>query len=432
MTRTLPSALPSRLRPLAAPRLTSCLVAFAFIVMSAQASAQAPSTEQQLKALQEQVNLLKEKTALISAQAELDSARAQGQFARLAGIKAGLDSVGPPPGKEGKLTITAGTAGALLLKLKTPMFNGLDEAAANIAQTIVAQKERLGGAVVIAADADIQVALQAAATQRSLEQAATALADSMDAIRQSGINTAAVLPAIAGAGLLLNTLNDFSKLFRTDRSMEVFSADEEALQILQLLIENRLAGEKGLLVRLGDVHPQFVLDTADETQKQLFALNGLHSEAANMLAAVEKLPEQEKPDAASVEALRGLAAHAKELIDALHPSHKPDAFWKYVDGRHKDKRLKNAQGKYLGRIVLNAKAQTVQVIESRTFRSDTIYGTADVQVDYRIVDGNGALLKSELWLLTLDAQGAKEPARVWPAQAAQAIASGTPTLGANP
>jgi hypothetical protein len=430
VTRTLSSSMPSRLQPPAAPRLTASFVAFAFIVMSGQASAQAPSTEQQLKELQEQVNLLKEKAALISAQSELDMARAQGQFARLAGIKAGLDSVGPPPGKEGKLTVTAGTAGALLLKLKKPMFDGLDQAAVNIAQTIVAQKERLGGAVVIAADADFQAALQAAATQRSLEQAALGLSESMDAIRQSGIGTAGFLPAIAGVGLVLNTLNDFSKLFRTDRSMEVFSADAEAQQILQLLIENRLAGEKGLLVKLDDMQPQVVLDTADESQKQLLALKGLHTEATHMLAAVEKLPEQGKPDAASIEALKGAAAHARELIDALHPAHKPDAFWKYVDGRHKDKRLKDAQGKYLGRIVLNAKAQTVQVIESRTFRSDKVYGTADVQVDYRIVDGSGVLLKSELWLLTLDSQGAKEPARVWPAPAAKAIASGTPTLGA--
>ncbi len=403
-------------------RLIAVLLASALIAGPLQTFAQESSADQQLKELQNQMSLLRERIALIKTQSELDTAKAQAEFAKLAGIKAGLSSVGAPPGKDGDVAVTAGTDGALLLKLKAPMITGLETAATRIANAVVSEKGRLGGGVALASDTDVQAALQAAATHRAMQETAKALQEATEAIRGTGLGTASVGAAVAGASLVLQTINDFSKLFRTDRAMSVHDAGTEAGYILQLLLENRLAAENGLLVNLGEIVPQDVLAMADKVQEELVQLKNLHAQATIMLRAIDAMTANERPNEDHVDKLRAATANAKELYDAVHPEQKSEAFWSYVGGRYKDKRLrdKNAPDSYLGRLTFNAKAQTVQVIESRTFRSDKIYGTGGVQVDYRIVDGKGALLKSELWLLTIDSDSGSNSARAWPASAARA------------
>jgi hypothetical protein len=361
-----------------------------------QQTQQAVNEQAVLTALKNQVN----------AQNDLDKATAQGAFAKWAGTKAGLDSVGAPPGKEGKLTITTGTAGTLLLKLKGPMLSSLYNASTEIAVIIKNLAPKISGGVVIATDAELQAALQSNVSKASIKGAADALSTTVTAVQGTGVSVAFFVEA-AAAGLFLRTLTDFAKFFRVDRTDTVFDSGEEANQVLHFFVENRLSAKNVPFISLSDVLPDLVVETATDALNELNSLRSIHDKAAALLASIDKTPlvDPNRPAADLVDRLRSQAAIAKEMLDTLHPASKPESFWAYVKGLYNDNRMSNA-GKYLARIAMNAKAQTIQVTESRTWLSDKIYGSANVQVDYRIVDGEGALLVSEIMLITIDNSGA--------------------------
>ena len=365
--------------------------------------------QMQLSVLQQTQQLSNEQAVLtalksqVTAQSDLDKAQAQGAFAKLAGMKAGLDSVGPPPAKEGKINITTGTSGALMLKLKGPMLNGLYDSSIQIAKAVKAQTSKLNGGIVVATDVEIQAALQSKVTRTSINEVAQALDASVTAVQGANVS-AAVFAEAAAAGLFLRTVMDFSKFFRVDRTDTLFDAGEEANQVLRFLVENRLVAEGISLVNLSDVLPDEVEQAATDAQKTLNSLSTVYDNAAALLTNIDKmlLTDPKRPATVMVDRLRADAAGAKEILDALHPARKPEGFWAYVKGCCNNKRMSNATGEYLARIALNVKAQTIQVTESRTWRSDKIYGSADVQIDYRIVNGKGFLLVSEILLLTFD------------------------------
>ena len=393
-----------------------------------EVNGQDTTTDQRLKDLQTQVSILQKQIELsalkqaeqtklaqglaealkaqVTAESELAKAQAQGEFAKLAGIKAGLDSVGVPPGKEGKLTVTTGTAGALLLKLKGPMLTGLNQTAEEVAKKVSEKKSSTtGSAVVVASEADIQAALQASVTTEAIKQAVIALGQSTADAPMPGVSVAFFTEA-AAAGLFLKTATDFAKFFRVDQALALFDAGEEANQAFRLLLERQLLDAKLDVVNLSEISPGVVIEKAKNLQGSLNLLSRLYDQAERQLTAIDKLPAEDpgRPPTAKIERLRFDAMSAKELLDGFHPARKPEAFWTYVVGEYKLGRI-SENGNFLDRLTSNAKAQTVQVIESRAYRSDKIYGTADVQVEYRLVDGNGKLLAAELMLQTFDSEG---------------------------
>jgi protoporphyrinogen oxidase len=93
--------------------------------------------------------------------------------------------------------------------------------------------------------------------------------------------------------------------------------------------------------------------------------------------------------------LKGDIDSAKALLDAVNPSKNPDAFWAQVAGQVKRKRIR---GK--ARISLITKAQTAVTQEKRTWRSDRLIGSGEIQVLFRVTDSSGTYLISGVLLRT--------------------------------
>lgn len=84
---------------------------------------------------------------------------------------------------------------------------------------------------------------------------------------------------------------------------------------------------------------------------------------------------------------------ATSLLDSVNPSKKPDAFWTQVNGQLLATKIKEKQ-----RLFIEAKAQTVQVTESRWYTSDRILATGEAQVAYRLLNADGSLAQSGIIL----------------------------------
>lgn len=403
-----------------------------------QTTASAATPEEQLKDLQNQVAMLQQQIqltnlqqtqasaaqtailtalkTLVSAQSDLDKAKAQGDFAKLAGIKAGLDSVGAPVGKDGSITVSTGTAGALLLSLRKPMLEGLEKSATTVA---TATKAKLP--VYVGTDAQVQSALQASVTDMALTQAITALDASTKAVQDKLAKkvTAAFFTEAAAAGLALNTLVGLEKFFRVDTTYSVFDAGDEAQQTLMSMLQQKLSADD--YRNLGTVSIPVILAQAEVAQGLLLGLKRQYETGAAVAAEVDKLKADDatRPAQDLVDRLKSDLVVAKATLDALHPALKPDGFWAYVQGLTARASMQDANKKYVTRLVVSAKAQTIQVIEKRTWRSDKIFGRSDMQIEYRLLDPAGKLLDSGLSLATFDATDAPkvEPLYSFPAPA---------------
>lgn len=388
-------------------------------------TAAALTPEEQLKDLQNQVALLQQQIQLVNlqqtqdaaqqaavlaalknqvaAQSDLDKATAQGAFAKLAGIKAGLDSVGAPIGKDGTITVSTGTAGAMLLSLRRPMLEGLESSATRIAAAIKAKSP-----VYVGTDAQVQSALQASVTERALAQSIKALDESTKAIQDKiGRKIApAFFTEAAAAGLVLNTVVGLEKFFRVDTSYAIFDAGDEAQQTLMLMVQQKVGA--AAYRNLASISIAAILKQADVAQASLLALKQRYDAGAAVAAEVAKMKTDnpEKPAQDLIDKLNNGLAVAKSTLDALHPALKPDGFWAHVQGLTARTHMQDAGGNFITRLVVQAKAQTIQVVEKRTWRSDKIFGRSDIQIDYRLFDSDSNLLDSGLTLATFDAANA--------------------------
>jgi len=361
----------------------------------------AETPEDSLKKLQSQIEqqtaLLTALKAQASAQSDLDKAKAQGDFAKLAGIKAGLDSVGAPVGKEGNITVSTGTAGTLMLGLKKPMFEGLEESAAVIAKAVERNLP-----VYVGTDEQVLSAFQASATKEALEQETEALEQAINSVQPHETARAlAVAPVLAATGLALNTLVEFGKFFRVDTAYSVFDASDEAQQVLMSMLEQKL-GAKGDYRNLATVSINMI-------QEAHTSLDNLKQQYDKGVAAVAKAKNASDP---LVQALNERLKSAKTMLDSLNPALKPDDFRAYAQGLAARASMRDKSGKYLNRLVVSVKAQTIQIVEKRTWRSDDIFGKSDIQVQYRLLDPAGKLLDYGLNLATYSKQGMNdEPAK---------------------
>jgi len=376
----------------------------------------------------EQTAILTALTTQANAQKELDKAKAQGDFAKLEGIKAGLASVGAPVGKEGNITISTGTAGTLMLGLKTPMFEGLGESAAIIAEAV---EKKLP--VYIGTDTQVESALKAGFTKKILEQETEALKESIDKLEQktealkesndklkgegqqkkqvsqmslkgAGADVAAVtgmapaVAAVAATELALDTLAGFGKFFRVDTAYSVFDASDEAQQTLVSMVAQKL-GAKGDCRNLATVSVDEILKQAESAQTLLRNLKAQYERGTAIDVEISKLKadDQNRPPQNLIDRLRFDLAVAKTMLNSL--MEKPDDFWDYVKMLAANALMQDS-GKYINCLVVSVKTQTIQIVKKRTWRSDEIDGRSDMHVEYRLLDPAGKLLDYGLNLAT--------------------------------
>lgn len=413
-------------------KLLECGIFFAF-VYGGTVMAQQKTPEEQIKELQAQVSLLQQQatlltqqTSLIGAQTanqaaqqtiqavtdkaiadkmkelvesefNLEKARAKGPFAELLGIKEALGSL-QVSGKEGAIAIAKGTEGALIFRVKKEMLMALDEISADVVAALPASTDP----IVVASKSDIEAAYKSQFLLKRIVMQKDYLQKALEDTgpKEHVESLAAGLAAVQGVGVTLGALGDLGKFFRVDRNLAVFDAGEEAQELFELLVERRAkAANKNVVIRV-DEPAEDLLTEADSLimlLESLLAQQNLASERqAKLQEQIEnasKLPaDKPKPWLPSAEAmarLKGEIEGAKLLVEGLNPGKAGDAFWSQVLGQTKYKRIgaKN-------RLVVSVKAQTVQVLEKRTWRADRLLGSGEVQVSYRLTRPNGDLLSS--------------------------------------
>jgi hypothetical protein len=151
-----------------------------------------------------------------------------------------------------------------------------------------------------------------------------------------------------------------------------------------------------------------VLAKAKEAQTLLIGLKGLYDEGAAVAADVDKMKadDPKRPTQKSIDRLKADLGVVKGALDALHPALKPEGFWAYVQGRAGFALMKvPSKDEVAPRLVVSVKAQAIQVVEKRTWRSDKIFGKSDMQIEFRLLAPSGDLLDSGLTLATYSQDG---------------------------
>ena len=388
-----------------------CFIAIGDIAMAgeptleeqtAELKKQTDSLTQELAKLKDQItrDQAKQDAEAIKAKAYLDSlkdqitsqynlgvAQAQLPFAELQGINAGVSGIDLPSGKEGTVKISAGTAGTALIRSKKPMIELLDTVAnefVNLCKT----------KTILVTNDQLMQAYAADFTNKrikgEIEELKTAVAQAEKcATGTSSFRATTVLPElIAGAysvGFAVDTINSLIKLLRTNRQLDVFGADEEAFQMLGYLLDSKPNMSVAHPVISGDK----VISEADALMKELKSLGVELQKADDVLARMKKKsenaplpPEQNQ----AVSLLKNEMDIAKSLFDSIHPNKKPDSFWTQVNGQLLSQDIKDKQ-----RLIVEMKAQSIQVTESRWYTSERILATGEVQVAYRLIKSDGSL-----------------------------------------
>jgi hypothetical protein len=350
---------------------------------------------------------------LADSRAALEKARAAAPFAELQGIRAALATVAVP-GKEGTITLSRGTEGALLVRVKSEMLKTLDEAA----RKVVAALPSGGDEFIMATNADLEAAYRSEIIRKRIAQQKSSLDSAYATVRgymqgkpHGGLlapqSLAGALAAAQTIPFVLNALSDAAKFFRVDRSYSIFDANDEAKRLLELFVERHGNPEGGnrRVSRVDDLSDK-VIGQAQEFLGELNALKKLHDEAAEISARVQKesddstgtpdrLPPPDLPDAFVLASLKGVLASTKAILDTYNPGTNPENFWSQVSGRLK---YMNVPDK--GRIHLTVTAQTVQVLEKRVWRSDRLLGSGETMVEYRITGKDGNYITSGVSLFT--------------------------------
>jgi hypothetical protein len=370
------------------------------------------STEEQLADLNSQITLLQQQLALVNAQLTLDTARqtqdaqlakaltdalknqaaaqfdlesekAKAPFAELVGIKNALTGLQLSGGKEGTVQVAQGTQGTALLRSKKPLLNLLDKVAEKL------QTMSKGG--VLVTEEQLNQAYQAFMMNERIDHQTESLTAARGRLgRTEGPPVLSLAPIVAGmysVGLVLETVNSLAKFFRVDRKIDVFAADEEALQMLGYLLENKSKAGAVFVANPALFQAASLTETVTEVADRLNALLAAICQGEAVLA--QFTPDQAKPYAAAP--LKAEIEAARSLWESLDLGKKPEAFWSQIKGWHLWKMLKGKN-----RLLLAAKAQVLQITESGGMGGggDVLKTTGEVQVAYRILDQAGDLLAS--------------------------------------
>jgi hypothetical protein len=333
----------------------------------------------------------------VTAQYDLVSEQAKLPFAELAGIKAALGDTKLPEGKSGTVQIAAGTKGTALLRSKSSWLDLLDKFADEL---IIKLREK---DAVIIIESKFDQAYQAEFILECIRNQVDNLQNLIKKVKGSlQIDTRLFAEPIAvayGLGFVLETVNSLAKLFRVDRKIDVFSADEEAAQMLLYILEGK---GKNIIANL----EVFGKETLVVAKNHLNGLNSLLNEIYEGEAVLDQWKKRkeitpkdnggkkvEEPEPALITELKAQLEAAKSLWDGLNPSKKPDVFWSQVKGKLIWDKL---AGKM--RVMLDVKALTHQITDSRWYRSDVTKAAGEVQIAFRIFSEDGTLEESSVYL----------------------------------
>lgn len=353
----------------------------------------------------------------------LTMARSQQPFAELQGIKTGISGLTLPTGKEGTINVAAGAPGTELLRSKHALLDILSLVAAELTEISIPGAVALTPAQL---DATILAEFtrdQLASHRKQLGEAIAALEPKPSAPESVRPFESSAAPEIAagiyGVGFALSTIQSLIKLFRTDRKIEIFTEDAEAMRLLLYLFEaTTTTVGTACSAPLGQIIPQAneLWHALQDLDKKVLAAQQILVRIAQPTKDAVKVVQDgvstsngASASAASVNDLQAKIADAILLYDALHPSKKAEAFWVQAHGQALAESIKDKR-----RLVLEISAQTVQVTESSPFQGDRLQAVADVLVTYRLLNSQNALQKSGVILQSakienLDTQPFKLP-----------------------
>jgi len=346
----------------------------------------------------------------------LESAQAQLPFAELQGIKAGIANLSLPSGKEGTITVASGTAGTVLLRSKGPMIKVLEEVAGKLS-TVCPE-----GAVLLT-ETQLAQAYTAKFTlgrikdeKKKLTEAIanTQITDNRRAVLVPGAAAIGIPALIAGAytlGFTLDTINSLFKILRTNRALQVFGSDAEALQLLGYLLEakqknfvaNPLILDDKIIPEAGSLLNELreLAQKVQEANDHFAKLKKYSDDRVKASASDPIITQVQMPDDQNVSLLKAEIEGATVLLDSVNPSKKPDAFWVQVNGQFLSAKIEGMQ-----RLAIEVKAQTIQITESRWYASDRILATGEVLVVYRLFGKDGSLQTSGIILKASSTDGA--------------------------
>ena len=346
----------------------------------------AQSAKAVLEALKEQA----------SAEAALGAAQAQLPFAELQGIKAGIAGLTLPVGKEGTLTVSAGTAGTVLLRSKLALLELLERVATELVglcpkDTALVTEAQLTQSYVA------RFALKRIDDETKELMKLIGSAPQMDELSRLGIAGPEVVAGAYALGFALDTVNGLLKLLRTNRKVDVFNADTEAAQLIGYFLEAKepnFVADPGMLrenaLTEADILINKLRELGNQVQLATYKLAQMKTSSATAGPAEHgKAP----PSTATMATLQTEIDGATSLLDSLHPAKKPDAFWAQGQGQVLDENTKNK-----GLLLLDTKAQTLQVTETRWYKGEKMLAAAELQVAYRLLNPDRSRSKAGVLL----------------------------------
>lgn len=340
-------------------------------------------------------------TALEQAKAGLRDAQSAAATAELDKVVGALNELKLPEGPAGTLTIEAGASGTLLLRDKLPLFNLVKKMRGQIPAILHADGWKFEGKrPVMVSQTDLDMADAAQFDAESIETLIARLESVLKPPKKKPtpsvkafefIGPAGVAAAGIGAvGSALQLATGIAGLFRRDRTLSVFTLDDEAASLLETLPSG--TSDPGFDRMVLD--PANVTQTASDQEARLDRLLVLYHQADNLVKKPSAgLFDAGKPPAAGALAvLQAESESANKLLQRLHPQQNPDNFRKLVRGLA----IWSAVGDR-PRIVLTVKARVTRITEKGLFNLKVTLAP-ELQVNYRVTDPTGSVVTEDVVL----------------------------------
>jgi hypothetical protein len=360
---------------------------------------QSTQNTEKLKQITEYVEQL---TALKQAENDLAAAQTAASTSGLETLKTSLSDLSLPGGKEGTISFAAGTEGTALLRSKIQMLKLIDDFSRELAG------ELKDGAVVVTEE-QLEKAYTAEFNRNTIEKQITSLTALLPSPSKRApaakVMMAAALPVISAgistAGSVVNVAHGISKLFRTDRTFDIFQTDAEAAQLLGYFLEKASPAS----VANPDLMGPAASEIADKLRDRLDVLLDVYQKGDDWLTILKAKTDSSNnwtPEHETIASLKSATETAKGILDALHPVKNTDGFWEQVKGS-----LLFAAIESRPRILIQIKAQAIQITEKRVWLGDRIKTSGEIQVSYRVLDTNGSVIKTGVILRASKPERAK-------------------------
>jgi hypothetical protein len=352
-------------------RIAILIVLLAHYLTWSYAVAADGSTADKVKALQDLKDVLDAQKKLIDAQKDLlgsQKSLLEAEFPKISG------------GKEGTIEFKSGGADNLHAHVQT--YQALSRAASDVCDKVNASLNDKESVVLLSAD-DIKMSGQYRIALSDLQSLQKMFEDAVGqkvAITGTGLE-------LYGAAIALTTIADFTKLFRTNRTLYAESttvADEELTNLVAQCIKRSV------------IYPAVQFDSAiaSGTSSFIDALHGLDVHRAKVDSLIMELSAKEKrtpSDEARLAALKTLAARHDKFVTAMAASdeaNKTPILFYLLRGEIVANAVKSANIPLLTTKI--SKQGGFSMITSSIWRSDRFFSSGGVVVSYRLVS-NGQL-----------------------------------------